>query len=100
MMNLPYPFDKASSVRFDTHGTINLIDARDKFIARIPMNTAFELSTEVEGYCSGDAYGFTYGGGLGSDFGDCDGCGYGEGGGYCVGYGDGLGDGSGRGNDK
>ena len=49
MMNLPYPFDKASSVRFDTHGTINLIDARDKFIARIPMNTAFELSKRVAG---------------------------------------------------
>lgn len=85
-MNLPYPFDKASSVRFDTHGTINLIDARDKFIALIPMNTAFELSTEVEGYCSGDAYGFTYGDGSGS--------------GYCVGYGDGLEDGSGRGKSK
>jgi hypothetical protein len=85
-MNLPYPFDKASSVRFDTHGTINLIDARDKFIALIPMNTAFELSTETEGYCSGDAYGFTYGDGSGS--------------GYCVGYGDGLEDGSGRGKNK
>ena len=82
MMNLPYPFDKASSVRFDTHGTINLIDARDKFIAQIPMNTAFELSTETEGYCSG--YCFNYG----------------DGSGYCAGYGDGLEDGSGRGNSK
>ena len=85
-MNLPYPFDNASGVKADDHGTIDLVDAQGKALARIPMSTAFELSTEVEGYCSGDAYGFTYGDGSGS--------------GYCVGYGDGLEDGSGRGNSK
>jgi len=98
MMNLPYPFNKASGIQPNAQGSISLIDARGKFIARIPMNTAFELSTDTEDYCSGDDYGFTYGGGLGSDFGDCDGRGYGDGDG--AGYGDGLGDGSGRGKNK
>ena len=91
-MNLPYPFDKASDVQADVHGSINLIDAQGKPLARIPMNTAFELSPEAEGYGYADGHGFRNGGGFGSSFGS----------GYGYGYGQSYGqtDGSGRGNNK
>jgi len=75
-MNLPYPFDKASGVRADVHGTISLIDAQGKPLARIPMNTAFELSPEVEGDGYGDGYG--YGGGNDDSYGYGFGTGYGQ----------------------
>ena len=69
-MNLPHPFEKASALMPDTQGSISLIDAQGTSLARIPLNTAFELSTESEvddiyGYSS--VYGLGYGSGYGSD---------------------------------
>ena len=85
-MKLPYPFHKAADVRINPNGTINLIDARDKALARIPLNTAFKLSTESE---VGDIYGYSsvYGLGYGSGYGS-DGA-YG----FSLGQGDGTGSG-------
>ena len=72
-MNLPHPFEKAKDVKADAQGTINLIDYMGKALARIPMTTAFELSTESEGY------GFGSSDGSGDGFGDVYGDGYGDG---------------------
>ena len=85
-MNLPYPFDNASDVKADVHGSINLIDDQGTSLARIPLNTAFELSTESE---VGDIYGYSsiYGLGYGSGYGS-DGA-YG----FSLGQGDGTGSG-------
>ena len=58
-MNLPYPFDKASALMPDTQGSISLVDAQGKPLARLPLITAFELSPEAEGY--GYGYGYGYG---------------------------------------
>ena len=69
-MNLPYPFHKASDVKANLDGTIRLIDAQGKPLARLPLATAFELSPEAEGH----GYGFGYG----------DGSGFGDGSGYPV----------------
>ena len=93
-LKLPHPFDNASGVQADVHGTINLIDQRGKRLARIPMDTAFELSPEVKGYGDGSGYGSGYGGGYGS------GAGYGDGSGDGDGYGGGSGDGYGNGTRK
>jgi hypothetical protein len=93
-MNLPHPFNKASDVRADAQGTINLIDYMGKALARIPLTTAFELSTGSKGLGSGDGYGFTDGAGSGSSYGSNSGYGIGEG------YGRTYGDGSGRGEGK
>ena len=81
-MNLPPPFHKASDVKADAHGSISLFDYMGKALARIPLTTAFELSTGSKGLGSGDG------------FGDGSGTGYG------VGYGGTDVDGSGRGKDK
>lgn len=91
-MNLPPPFHKASGVKANPQGSINLIDDQGKSLARIPMTTAFELSPEAEGYGYADGHGFRNGGGFGSSFGS----------GYGYGYGQSYGqtDGSGRGNSK
>ena len=85
-MKLPPPFNKASALMPDTQGSISLIDARGKPLARIPLNTAFELSTESE---VGDIYGYSsvYGLGYGSGYGS-DGA-YG----FSLGQGDGTGSG-------
>ena len=48
-----------------------LVDARDKALARIPLNTAFELSPESEG--TGE--GFVFGEGIGLCSGAGKGCG-------------------------
>jgi hypothetical protein len=90
-VKLPPPFDNASDVQADAHGAISLIDQQGKSLARLPLSTAFELSTESEDYCSsydGTCYGASYG--------TCYGDGYGDG--DC--YGDGIFDGSGRGKSK
>ena len=91
-MNLPHPFDKASGTKTNPDGSISLVDAQGKALARIPMATAFELSPEAEGYGYADGHGFRNGGGFGSSFGS----------GYGYGYGQSYGqtDGSGRGNSK
>lgn len=94
MMNLPYPFEKASDVRINPNGTISLINARGKALARIPLTTAFELSTGSKGLGSGDGYGFTDGAGSGSSYGSN--TGYGIGQGYGMTYGDGSGRGGGK----
>ena len=70
-MKLPYPFHKAADVRINPNGTICLVDARDKALARIPLNTAFKLSPESEG--TGE--GFVYGEGIGLCSGAGKGCG-------------------------
>ena len=93
-MNLLHPFHKASDVKADAQGTINLIDYMGKTLARIPLTTAFELSTGSKGLGSGDGYGFTDGAGSGSSYGSNTGYGIGEG------YGRTYGDGSGRGEGK
>ena len=69
-MKLPPPFDNASDVQADAHGAIRLVDSQGKSLARLPLSTAFELSTESEvgdiyGYSS--VYGLGYGSGYGSD---------------------------------
>ena len=87
-MKLPPPFDNASDVQTDAHGSISLVDQQGKSLARIPMTTAFELSPEAEGDGYG-GHGFNHGDGSG--YGSCDGYGYGS----CDGYGDGCGDGYG-----
>jgi len=69
-MNLPHPFEKASALMPDTQGAISLVDAQGTSLARIPLNTAFELSTESEvedTYGYGSVYGLGYGSGYGSD---------------------------------
>ena len=58
-MNLPHPFEKASALMPDTQGSISLVDAQGKPLARLPLITAFELSPEAEGV--GDGYGHGYG---------------------------------------
>ena len=93
-MNLPSPFHKASDVKANPDGTINLIDYMGKALARIPLTTAFELSTGSKGLGSGNGYGFTDGAGSGSSYGSNSGYGIGEG------YGRTYGDGSGRGEGK
>lgn len=90
-MNLPSPFHKASSVKANPDGSINLIDQQGASLARIPLPTAFELSPKSEDYCS--SYDGTY---YGASYGDGDGDGYGDG--DC--YGGGIFDGSGRGKSK
>jgi hypothetical protein len=90
-MNFPYPFNKASGVKANLDGAINLIDAQGKPLARIPMITAFELSPEAEGY-GGD--------GVGDGVGDGYGVGYGVGYGDGHGFGDGHGSGDGSGKSK
>ena len=88
-MNLPHPFNKASGVRADVHGAISLFDYMGKALARIPLTTAFELSTGSKGLGSGNGYGFTDGAGSGSSYGSNSGYGIGEG--YGRTYGDGSG---------
>jgi hypothetical protein len=99
-MNLPYPFDNASGVKADAHGTIDLVDAQGKTLARIPMMTAFELSPEAEGDGYADGFGVGYGDGSGFGYGADVGDGYGDGYGSGDGYGDDVGDGSGSGRSK
>ena len=101
-MNLPYPFDNASDVQADVHGSINLIDAQGKPLARIPLNIAFDLSPEAEGdgYGDGSGFGVGYGDGSGFGYGADVGDGYGDGYGSGDGYGDDVGDGSGSGKSK
>ena len=81
-MKLPPPFNKAKDVKANLDGTISLIDAQGKPLARLPLITAFELSPEAEGF------------GFGHGYGDGDGYGVGDGFGGGSGYGDG--DGSGK----
>jgi hypothetical protein len=64
-MNLPPPFNKAKGVKTNPDGSISLIDARGKALARIPLTTAFELSPEAEGH------------GV-QDYNDLDGSGFGD----------------------
>ena len=45
-MNLPPPFEKASDVKANPDGTLDLIDAQGKALARIPLPTAFALLRE------------------------------------------------------
>ena len=69
-MNLPHPFEKASALMPDTQWAISLVDAQGTSLARIPLNTAYELSTESEvedTYGYGSVYGLGYGSGYGSD---------------------------------
>ena len=72
-MNLPHPFEKASDVRADAQGSISLVDAQGKALARLPLITAFELSPEAEGHGygvgSGDGSGYGFGYGVGSGYG-------------------------------
>ena len=95
LYNVPEPFDATERLVVNPDGSIHLKDGQDKSIARIPMTTAFELSTESEGYGfgssdgSGDGFGDVY---YGVGFG----YGYGYGYGFGHGFGDGDGDGSGR----
>ena len=70
-MNLPDPFDKASGTKTNPDGSISLIDDQGNSLARIPLNTAFELSPKSEGHGFGDSYG--EGGGFGDGYGDGDG---------------------------
>jgi hypothetical protein len=85
-VKLPPPFDNASDVQADAHGAIRLVDSQGKSLARLPLSTAFELSTESE---VGDIYGYSsvYGLGYGSGYGS-DGA-YG----FSLGQGDGTGSG-------
>jgi hypothetical protein len=86
MMNLPHPFEKASGIQPNAQGSISLIDDQGKSLARIPLNTAFELTTESEVgdiYGYGSVYGLGYGSGYGSDGAY----------GFSLGYGDGTGTG-------
>lgn len=80
-MKLPHPFQSATDVKPNAEGSIDLIDAQGKSLARVPLATAFELSPETEGGsgCSG------YGNGSGRGYG------YGNGSGYGDGYDDGRG---------
>ena len=92
LYGVPKPFDATERLVVNPDGSIHLKDGQDKSIARIPMTTAFELSTESEGY------GFGSSDGSGDGFGDVYyGVGYGDGSGDGFGdvYGDGYGDGSG-----
>ena len=95
LYGVPKPFDATERLVVNPDGSIHLKDGQDKSIARIPMTTAFELSTESEGYGfgssdgSGDGFGDVY---YGVGFG----YGYGYGYGFGHGFGDGDGDGSGR----
>ena len=77
-MNLPYPFQSASDVKADPEGSISLVDAQGKPLARIPMTTAFGLSPKAECYGHG-SYGFGPGDGSGFGYGDRYGCGFGSG---------------------
>ena len=45
-MNLPYPFEKASDIKANPDGTLDLIDAQGKALARISLPTAFALLRE------------------------------------------------------
>ena len=77
-MKLPPPFNKASDVKANPDGSISLIDDQGNSLARIPMNTAFELSPEVEGHGdhgSGSGYGYGFGNGSGQRYGQTDGSG-------------------------
>ena len=49
-MNLPHPFQDAVGIQPNAHGTIDLVDAQGKTLARIPLTTAFELITGAEGH--------------------------------------------------
>lgn len=75
-MNLPHPFQSAKGLKPNADGSISLVDAQGKILARIPLSTAFELSPEAEGgesYCRGEGYGY----GVGRGYGDGDGYGSG-----------------------
>ena len=77
-MKLPPPFDNASDVQTDAHGSISLVDQQGKSLARLPISTAFELSPEVEGHGdhgSGSGYGYGFGNGSGQRYGQTDGSG-------------------------
>lgn len=79
-MNLPPPFEKASALMPDTQGSISLIDAQGKPLARIPLSTAFELST-VGRYLNNGSYGdagYYHGHGDGGGFGYGSVAGFGE----------------------
>lgn len=102
-LNLPHPFQDASGLKPDADGAVSLIDAGGKTLARVPLNTAFELSPGTAGCssgpgysyghgdCSGESYGYAYDSGDGYGHGHR----YGFGDGRGVGYGDGLPNGSG-----
>ena len=96
-MNLPYPFHNASGVQINLDGTIRLIDHQGKALVLIPLNIAFELSPEAEGYGHG---GHGFGHGDGSIYGHGSGYGHGCGDGFGDGYGDDVGDGDGSGRSK
>ena len=72
LYNVPEPFDATERLVIEPDGSIHLKDGQDKSIARIPMTTAFELSTESEGFGggSGSGDGFGFGFGHGSVYGD------------------------------
>lgn len=97
-MNLPYPFQDATDVKPNAHGSISLIDAKSKPLAKIPLTTALALSPEIEGYADDYGGGGGDGDGCGDGYGDCFGNGYRYGYGYGCGigcYGDGQSNGSG-----
>ena len=96
-MKLPHPFEKAKYVKANLDGTISLIDAQGKPLARLPLITAFELSPEAEGVGDGFGSGFGFGFGSGSGVGDGYGGGYGSGYGSDGAYGFSLGQGDGTG---
>lgn len=101
-MNLPHPFQAAKGVKPDLDGSVSLIDAQGKTLARISMPTAFELSPlgdedeGNDGSGEGDSGYGTYGEGYGDGSGDGFGVGYGEGFGIGLAYGVGYISGKGK----
>jgi len=106
-VKLPPPFQSATGLKPNLDGSIDLIDASGKPLARISMPTAFELSPlgdkdecdfkpSNDGSGDGDfGYG-TYGKDHGDGSGDGFGIGYGEGFGIGVAYGQGYISGKGK----
>lgn len=84
-MNLPHPFQSATSLKPNADGSLNLIDASGKPLARVPLATAFDLSDTEDSLRLSRGYG--------DGFGEGDGFG----GGY---YGRAVGLGAGNGNDR
>ena len=54
MMNLPYPFNKASGFRANLDGTLSLVDVQGKALARVPLDAAYAAIDDAEAGFAGD----------------------------------------------
>jgi hypothetical protein len=80
-VNFPHPFESAVGFQATQEGGVNLVDRQGNTLSKVPLHTAWVVTSRVAevGYGYGDDYGYGYDDGSGDGYGDAYGNGSGSG---------------------